>query len=306
MFAWTVRRFARMIFSARPQDRTDRVGARIDSVLRFFFGQKKVVEKTTIPAKRWPRFVSAMGSKYHFFIFWGFLVITIGSVEVLIQGVVPTFSLRAILGETLGAALYACIDFFCGLVLIVIAFAFFRRIVLQPRLIPMTRDAAAILGAIALLMISYFGMRFADGTLAETSWWVHVVILLAFLNYLPYSKHIHLLGALPNIFFRNLGQRGVLPKLNLEDDDMGASCRVEQFTWKSLLDSYACTECARCTNYCPAYNTGKPLSPMQLIHDLRDDLRLPHARSRSARRARSIASSTASRRPSSAPRSTSR
>ena len=76
MFAWTVLRFARIIFSARPQDRTDRVGARIDSVMRFFFGQKKVVENTTIPSKRWPRFVSAMGSEYHFFIFWGFLVIT--------------------------------------------------------------------------------------------------------------------------------------------------------------------------------------------------------------------------------------
>jgi hypothetical protein len=63
MFAWTVWRFARLIFSARPQDRTDRVRARIDSVLRFFFGQKKVVEKTTIPAKRASRFVSAMGSK---------------------------------------------------------------------------------------------------------------------------------------------------------------------------------------------------------------------------------------------------
>src|SRR5215470_13589698 len=184
MFAWTVRRFARLIFSAKPQDRTDRVGERIDSVMRFFFGQKKVVEKTSLPSKRWPRFVTAMGSKYHFFIFWGFLVITIGSVETLIQGLFPSFSLRLILGDTLGSALYACIDFFCGLVLAVIGFAFFRRIVLQPRLIPMSRDAAAILGGIATLMLSYFGMRFAAGAVAEVSWWVHVVVLLAFLNYL--------------------------------------------------------------------------------------------------------------------------
>src|SRR4051795_5490561 len=182
MFAWTVWRFARLIFSARPQDRTDRVGARIDSVIRFFFGQKKVVEKTTLPSKRWPRFVSAMGSKYHFFIFWGFLVITIGSVETLIQGLFPSFSLRLVLGDTLAAALYTCIDFFCGLVLPIIGFAFSRRIVLQPRLIPMSRDAAAILSAIALLMISYFGMRFGGAAVVDVSWWVHVVILLAFLN----------------------------------------------------------------------------------------------------------------------------
>ena len=147
---------------------------------------------------------------------------------------------------------------------------------LQPRLIPMSRDAAAILGAIALLMISYFGMRFGSGAVVEVSWWVHVVILLAFLNYLLYSKHSHIIAALPNIYFRNLGQRGVLPKLNMEADDMAATGVVQgwkDFTWKSLLDGFACTECARCTNFCPAYNTGKPLSPMQVVHDLRDDLR---------------------------------
>ncbi|HMF41718.1 MAG TPA: (Fe-S)-binding protein [Polyangia bacterium] len=276
MFAWTVRRFARLIFSARPLNRTDQVAARIDSVVRFFFGQKKVVEKTSLPAKRASRFVSAMGSKYHFFIFWGFLIITIGSVETLIQGLFPSFSLRLVLGATLASALYACIDFFCGLVLIVIAFAFFRRIVLQPRLIPMSRDAAAILSAIALLMISYFGMRYGSAGVVDVSWWVHVVILLAFLNYLLYSKHSHIIAALPNIYFRNLGQRGVLPKLNMEADDMAATGVVQgwkDFTWKSLLDGFACTECARCTNFCPAYNTGKPLSPMQVVHDLRDDLR---------------------------------
>ena len=100
--------------------------------------------------------------------------------------------------------------------------------------------------------------------------------MLAFLNYLLYSKHSHILAALPNIYFRNLGQRGVLPKLNLEADDIAATGVVQEwkdFTWKSLLDGYACTECARCTNFCPAYNTGKPLSPMHVIHDVRDDMR---------------------------------
>src|SRR5205814_7536002 len=111
------------------------------------------------------------------------------------------------------------------------------------------------------------------GVASEVFWWIHVVVLLAFLNYLLYSKHSHIIAALPNIYFRNLGQRGVLPKLNMEADDMAATGVVQgwkDFTWKSLLDGFACTECARCTNFCPAYNTGKPLSPMQVFHDLRD------------------------------------
>ena len=63
-----------------------------------------------------------------------------------------------------------------------------------------------------------------------------------------------------------------LPKLNLEDETQWGVGKFEQFSWKSLLDTYACTECARCTNYCPAYNTGKNLSPMQLIHDIRYEM----------------------------------
>jgi Fe-S oxidoreductase len=276
MFAWTLRRFGRMLMAGRPEPRNDRIPQRIDSVLRYFFGQKKVVEKTSLPAKRASRFVSALGSKYHFFIFWGFIVITIGSVETLTQGLFPTFSWAVLIGDELQHALYLMIDVFSALVLAIIAFAFFRRIVLQPRLIPMSRDAAVILSSIGLLMVSYFGMRFAGGMLVDVSWWAHVVILLAFLNYLLYSKHSHIIAALPNIYFRRLDQRGVLPKLNMEADDMAATGVVTEwkdFTWKSLLDGFACTECARCTNFCPAYNTGKPLSPMQVVHDLRDDLR---------------------------------
>jgi Fe-S oxidoreductase len=276
MFAWTVRRFARMILAGRPDNRTDQPGARIDSVMRYFFGQKKVVEKTSLPAKHWSRFVSALGSKYHFIIFWGFIVITIGSVETLAQGLFPGFAWARLIGDGAAAVLYRMIDAFSVAVLALVLFAFFRRIVLQPRLIPMSRDAAAILGAIGMLMVTYFGMRYASSPLAEASWWGHVVILLAFLNYLLYSKHSHIIAALPNIYFRNLGQRGVLPKLNMEADDMAATGVVQgwkDLTWKSLLDGFACTECARCTNFCPAYNTGKPLSPMQVIHDVRDELR---------------------------------
>jgi Fe-S oxidoreductase len=304
LFAWTLRRFVRMFRAGRTESRTDHPDARVDSVLRYFLGQKKVVEKTALPAKRAPRFVSALGSKYHFVIFWGFIVITLGTVETLVQGLFPSFSL-ALFGATFAHALYAFIDWTTLAVLAVILFAVFRRLVLQPRLIPMTRDAAAILGAIGMLMVTHFGIHALRGValgrpepgypvseaigdvfrgvpagaalfLSEASWWLHVLIVLAFGNYLLYSKHSHILAALPNIYFRNLGQRGILPKLNMEADDMAATGVVSEwkdFTWKSLLDGYACTECARCTNFCPAFNTGKPLSPMQVIHDVRDDMR---------------------------------
>src|SRR5262249_15337281 len=136
MFAWTVRRFLRMLGAGRPDARTDRAEERVDSVLKYFFAQKKVVEKTTLPARRAPRFVTWMGSKYHFLIFWGFIIITIGTGETLIQGLFPSFSL-AILGAPFAHALYALIDWLVLIVLGLIIFAFFRRIVLQPRLIPM-------------------------------------------------------------------------------------------------------------------------------------------------------------------------
>src|SRR4051812_45264810 len=303
LFAWTVRRFGRIVLGGRPANPFDRVGARVASVLAFFFGQKSVVEEADIPSRRWPRFVHAVGSRYHVLIFWGFLIITIGTGELLVQGLVPSFSLAAILGATAARGLEATIDTLDLAVLATIAFAVFRRVYLQPRLIPMSRDAAAILGGIATLMISHLGMH-ALGTqagtdregfpisaalgrwlpdagaaalpLSEGFWWVHVVVLLAFLNYLLYSKHSHILAAAPNIYFRDLGQRGVLPKLDLEADDIsktGVVSEYKAFSWKPLLDPFPCPECARCPNACPAYNTGKPLSPMHVIHDVRDDLK---------------------------------
>ena len=109
-------------------------------------------------------------------------------------------------------------------------------------------------------------------TLSGIGYWIHVAILLFFLNYIPYSKHIHLLGALPNILLRNRSQSGVMPPVDLEDETQWGVGRYEQFDWKSLLDSYACTECARCSNACPAMATDKPLSPMHLVLGIKDEM----------------------------------
>ncbi len=335
-FIRTMVRFTRAMLRGRHDQRSrfDQLGQRLLSVLVYFFGQKKVAEEGP----------QHMTSKHHLLIFWGFLVITIASAELLVNGLVPALSLE-LLPSAVYVPLKILIDVFNFIVLMMVAWALFRRIVIKPHLIPMNLDAGLILGSIACLMITHFlfhgfkgaehGMEarralLTDATVTasaepnfvspggaglavspyeyppgapisnivaswlisdtqdpaaldraianahfgkEVGYWLHILILLAFLNYLPYSKHIHLLGALPNIFTRNLSKRRMdLPKLDLEDETQWGVGRYEQFSWKSLLDNYACTECARCTNYCPAYATGKNLSPMQLIHDIRYEM----------------------------------
>jgi Fe-S oxidoreductase len=293
-FLWTVFRFVRFMMIGRPGIPSDRLGDRVLSVLVYWLGQRKVTEKTAYGAP--PAFTSL----HHLTIFWGFLIITVGTTELWLNGLNPMWDF-SLLGP-LYHPLKWLIDVFNLLVLAAVGFGFFRRIVVRPRLIPMSLEAALILGAIGMLMVTHYGyhgfrMVAASGqieswapvssvvaqvfssiepstahVLSEVCWWIHVLILLAFLNFIPYSKHIHIVGALPNIFFRNLGQRGIMPKLDLEDESNWGVGRIERFDRKSLMDQYACTECARCSNFCPAYNTDKPLSPMHLIHDLRDEM----------------------------------
>lgn len=296
-FARTTWLFGRAVFAGvpDPRPRLDQLGGRLLDVGIYFFGQKKVAEEG--PQHR--------SSKHHLFIFWGFLIITVSTVDTVVSSVFPGISL-ALLPHVIYQPLYAVIDVFNLIVLAMVSWAAIRRLVVRPNLIPWTLDAGLILGAIGALMITHFLMHgydiardLASGASAPgwmpissvvahllaplspaaaerghtMAYWLHVLVLLTFLNYLPYSKHIHLLGALPNIFARNRSPRLMdLPKLNLEDETQWGVGAYQQFSWKSLLDTYACTECARCSNYCPAYGTGKNLSPMQLIHDIRYEM----------------------------------
>lgn len=283
-FAMTLRRYARvaMLGTKDPRPRFDQVMKRLAMVLIYFVGQKKVAERQVKPSPQ---------AWHHLFIFWGFLIITIGTGEIMLNGVIPQFRLSLLLGDAVASGLWWLIDLLNLVVLTMIGYGFFRRIVLKPRLIPMNLDAGLILGGIGGLMISHFayhgltgghagpisklvaGWFSTDATGANVAYWTHVTLLFAFLNYLPYSKHIHLLGALPNIATMNLSARKMdLPKLNLEDETQWGVGKYTDFSWKSLLDTYACTECARCSNYCPAYATDKPLSPMALIHDIRYEM----------------------------------
>jgi Fe-S oxidoreductase len=295
--SYTVLRYAQyaMLGIPEPRTRIDRVFERLKFVLVYFFGQKKVAEK---------QIGKSAPSYHHLFIFWGFLIIQIGAVEMFVQGVWPRFTLGMVLGDAVYGVVRWVIDFSNLLVLVMIGYGFFRRTVIRPRHIPMSLDAGIVLGAIGTLMVTHFLHWSMDGVaqglpevphhpvssvlagvfhgavsperahfLSELFWWMHILTIFGFMNYLPFSKHIHLIGALPNIATANLSERKLdLPKANLEDETQWGVGRFEQFSWKSLIDTYACTECARCSNYCPANLTDKPLSPMDLIHDIRYEM----------------------------------
>jgi len=125
--------------------------------------------------------------------------------------------------------------------------------------------------------------------LERTGWWIHLVAVLAFLNYLPYSKHLHILFAFPNTYYAKLNSRGemenmpdimneVKTMMGLVEDTGEVSEELPEFgakdifnlSWKNILDAYTCTECGRCTAVCPANLTGKKLSPRKIVMDIRD------------------------------------
>jgi len=312
IFAWTIVRYVKRIIRGKPDPRFPEPQKQLFSlrawtnVVVYWLLQRKVFMR---PGRGYE---NVHPSYHHPLIFWGFLIITVGTAEYLVQGVWPGFSYERFVGQTPALAFKYLLDFTNAVVILIMLFSFYRRIVLKPRLIPMNFDAALILGMITALCVTHFMMHGAHWAEAQktgdpmsasalvagvghlykggsvsylhyhaaTAWWIHVLIVLFFLNYIPYSKHVHLVGALPNILFRDEGQRGVMPKVDLEFDDEDEDAEpdwgvkhFEQYTWKQILDTYACTECARCSNYCPANATDKPLSPMKLIHDIRYESR---------------------------------
>jgi Fe-S oxidoreductase len=296
-FTWSVTRLVKFLLYCRRIDRFDHLPSRIWDFIVYFLFQRKVAEEKA--------------SWHHLIIFWGFLIICVGTLELICGGLSGEKLTFAFIGKPLYHVLKGTIDVANLLVLIVICYSYFRRIVLKPPLIPLTADAAIILGMIGTLMITHFGFHafkfvaaggstvsaaqasefasmpvsnylagvfhsvkpHAAESWSEGMWWAHVLVLLTFLNYIPYSKHSHLLGAGPNILFRNRGQRGALRKLDLEDENDFGVKDYWQLTWKHALDGLACTECARCSNNCPAWASKKPLSPMQVIHDIKYELR---------------------------------
>jgi Fe-S oxidoreductase len=252
----------------------------------------------------------------HMFIFWGFLVLQIETIEYVIRAFLPDFSLGAYVGISAYNGIMGIQDIFGLIVLLAVTIAFIRRFGVRPKHSVASLDAAVILLLIGGLMVTKFLANGAHVTMAfsgeELGWdrgftpvaaatagWlfgggyrgeaappmagavyhfshvVHIAIVCLFANWIPRGKHTHVLTAMPNVFFRKLERQGALYPLDLEDEDaetFGAG-KIEDLSWKQLMDTYTCTECGRCEHYCPAYNTGKALNPMMIIHKLQTHMR---------------------------------
>ncbi len=281
----------------KPEQRWDNIGARIGRELRVVWSQQKLLQ--------WP-FPGIM----HALIFWGFVILFTTIVEAFGSAYSASFALPLV-GHW--GPLAALQDTFAGLVLVGIAMAFYIRKVLRPGRFRGShlREADQILIAISCIMLTVIGLRATGIALgrfpyprsaaflssfvaahlfnglshgAPEAWngvflWGHSLIVLAFLVYLGYSKHLHIITAPFNVFFSSAASRprGALKPVDVDfeemgDDDVIGAATITDLTWKGLLDTYTCTECGRCQSACPAWNTGKPLSPKLLVMELRDHL----------------------------------
>jgi len=281
---WTLFRYLRL-GRVRDSDRTDQPARRLRDELVVYLGQRKLL-------KRPYRIRGAA----HALIFWGFLVITYGTTDLLLEGI---FGLR-LPGTETGVYVWT-VDLFAVAVLASIGLAAFRRLFLRPPHMHVALDGYVILGLIAALMVTlllFENAGIAAGLLRTGqatppiaavlpirypgessavvfywSWWLHVVTVLAFAAYLPRSKHLHIVTTLPNVYFRSTRPRGALRLIeNIEEQESFGAATLRDFSWKQLLDGYTCTECGRCSDNCPALATGKPLDPQKIVLDIRDQL----------------------------------
>ncbi|MGH9363814.1 MAG: (Fe-S)-binding protein [Thermoanaerobaculia bacterium] len=283
-FAYSAMRRVRVLMAGAADNRFTRIPERIAKTLEYAFAQRLM-------------FRDFYAGVFHIFIFGGFVVLTVRVLSLVVEGLVPGFQL---LPGRAGDVYTLAKDVFEVLVLIGVGMAVFRRAFARPKRLDLTMDAWLILSLIALLISADLisegakvalrpelasvwapavgavaGLLSAAAPAAlsalyTSGWWVHLVVILAFGNYLPYSKHFHIITAIPNIFFMNLEPMGRLQPVDIENSEHFGASKVEDLTWKQMLDGYTCTECGRCRVVCPTVLTGKPLDPKAFIGDVRD------------------------------------
>lgn len=296
IFAWGCWKRLGLLSLGQPEERCDNIGTRIGEMLRYAFGQKRVIAKP-------------FGFN-HFVIFWSFLILMVANTEFILNGLFPHTIKLIKLPYGLYVPLAFMIDIASLLALIAVTVAVFRRLIAPPYPEARTPEAFLILGLIATLMLASFTLNASElaafmletgvdpglflasarkimpvaslvagllpplhlETIHVVAWWAHAAALLVFICYLPNSKHMHILTAIPNCFLHRLGKPNTQPREEFTVGNTFGVGRVDRYSWKDLLDSFTCTECGRCQNVCPASITGKPLNPRAVIHDIKVNL----------------------------------
>lgn len=313
VFFYTIRRLYFLFKLTKKAYSINDFGKRIVHTINVAFFQTTILRKPLI-------------GTLHALVFWGFCVICIGSVEMIIDGCFNVENSLSILGVGY-KILTASNDIFAYLIAVLILMFLFRRLALKVKRfsgLEMThkahKDANFSLFLILTLMLSLIGMNLGylgasndiigsypissliitEASLhnieyfhiiRELSWWIHILLVFFFANYLPYSKHFHVFMSIPNVFLSRLEPLGKLPlmenvykevKLMMDpnlafasSDENSTPSRfgtkdIEDVSWKNFIDSLTCTQCGRCTSVCPANITGKKLSPRKLFIDLRN------------------------------------
>lgn len=316
IFFQKARKIRRNILLGRNENRTDQPARRWATMGRVAMGQSKMV-------------VRPIAGFFHILIYVGFVLINIEVLEIVIDGILGT---HRIFQPLLGNFYKVVIGFFeilgVGVILACVVFLWRRNIqpVARFKSPEMTGwpslDANLILiieivlmGALLLMNTAEANMEGRNGyaisnllapllsgvsesglhSIERVSWWLHIAGILAFLNYLPYSKHFHIILAFPNTWYAQLEPAGQMnnmesvkrevemmldpnanpyaaPAADAPEPERFGAKDVSDLSWKSLLDAYSCTECGRCTSVCPANTTGKLLSPRKIMMDTRDRL----------------------------------
>lgn len=320
LIAWkSARRLLRNIRLGQPEDRSDRPHERWKAMLLIAFGQKKMFKRP-------------FAALLHLFVYLGFIIINIEILEIVIDGLFGTHRIFAAAGPAYQLLITAFEWLALTVITACAIFLIRRNIGKLKRFsgTEMTRwpvtDANLILLAEILLMTAFLVMNAADQKLQlaavppyvpagpfpvsawlmplltdnlsalvwieRSAWWFHITGVFVFLNYLAWSKHLHIVLAFPNTYYSRLSPQGKFtnmdsvthevkamldPSFTLPEQTADIPARfgakdVTDLTWKNLLDAYTCTECGRCTSVCPANLTGKRLSPRKIMMDTRDRL----------------------------------
>jgi len=315
-FSYNLKKVIRNIRLGKAVNRSDQPQKRFMTMLKVAFGQTKM-------------FFRPIPATLHLVVYLGFVIINLEVLEIMIDGIFGTHRIFGGLGIFYDVLIGSFEFLALGVWLACAIFLIRRNIIKLKRFsgVEMTSwpksDANYILITEILLMTAFLTMNAADAklqlmgaghyttagtfpvsqfllsflpnteqsliTIERACWWFHIVGIFAFLNYLPYSKHFHILFAFPNTYFSNLEPKGEFTNMQSVTNEVKAMLDpaftppatevgrfgakdVNDLNWVNLMNAYTCTECGRCTSACPANLTGKLLSPRKIMMDTRDRL----------------------------------